>query len=476
MLKTLLRYAPVQVASAFGIFVLIALQTRYLGVEEYGLLSVYLVLVEITRAIYSQWLNTTLIRHYPAATTSDKNLYTSIVFTGIVGLFLPVSVVFALVLFAFFGGASFSDFLALIGLLAVKSLFIFFQEMARLNDQVSIYRRTTAAQSILSMVLTWVALAYSPSVVIAIVGLAFSYLFSLPLVWFCPPFVSISLKQPAVLKLVSYGWPLMFSGLIGIAATRIDRFFIAEHLGYTDAGIYSAMSNMLLGLMALIFMVVALPLYPNLARKAEEKPQLFKAHQNYQIMMLTISLPALIGLCFIAEPLIKLFLGQEYLSEGVLLFWILAASAFISNFRMHYIDHGLQFSSKTKFLPFILSISLSLNLAMLYFMLPHLGIYGAAYASLIGNIITLIMSFVLAKKSGHEYWVNNEVTKIMMAIGCMVFSLYFIQQFTFWPISDILQILASIAVGIPMFIIPALIMNLMDSRTYIGDKLRNDHA
>lgn len=476
MLKTLLNYAPVQIASAFSIFVLIALQTRYLGVEDYGLLSVYLVLVEITRAIYSQWLNTTLIRHYPAANSTDKNLYISIVFTGIVGLFLPVSIAFTLVLFTFFGSASFSVFLVLLGLLAVKSLFIFFQETARLNDQVSKYRRTTAAQSILSMVLTWVTLEYSPSVIAAIIGLSFSYLFSLPLVWFLPPLVSLSLKQTAVLKLVNYGWPLMLSGLIGIAATRIDRFFIAEQLGYTDAGIYSAMSNMLLGLMALVFMVVALPLYPNLARKADDKLQLFKAHQSYQIMVLTISLPALVGLCFIAEPLINLFLGQEYLSEGVSLFWILAASAFASNFRMHYIDHGLQFASRTKVLPFILTISLSLNLLMLFYLLPRIGIYGAAYASLICNVITLLMSFALAKKSGHEYWINNDVTKIIMALGCMVFGLYFIRQVTFWPTSDVIQIVTSIAVGIPMFVLPALIMNLMDSRKYIEDKLRKNNA
>lgn len=476
MLKTLLRYAPVQVASALSVFVLIALQTRYLGVEDYGVLSVYLVVVELTRAAYSQWLNTTLIRHYPAADESEKRTYSSIVFSGVVGMFLPVSIIFTLILFALFDHASFSVLFALLGLLIVKSFFFFFQEMARLNEHASKYRKTTATQSILSMALTWLTLEYSPSVVAAILGLSFSYLISLPFVWFRVPLTSLSLKNPGVSKLVTYGWPLMLSGLIGIAASRIDRFFIAEQLTYADAGIYSALSNMLLGLMALIFMVVALPLYPTLARKADEKTKLFKAHKRYQLMMLTISLPALVGLCFIAEPLITVFLGIDFLSAGIPLFWILAASAFISNLRMHYIDHGLQFASRTKILPFILTSSLILNITMLLVLLPPLGLYGAAYTSLTCNLITLLLSYHYAKKAGHEYWMDWDVIKIIIATFSMALSLYLSQNAIFWPSADAIQIALSVTIGIPVFVLSTLAMNLMGSRDIIINKLRGHYA
>ncbi|WP_099077858.1 oligosaccharide flippase family protein [Vibrio sp. PID17_43] len=476
MLKTLLHYAPVQIASALSVFVLIALQTRYLGVEAYGVLSVYLVLVEITRTVYSQWLNTALIRHYPGADKTNKTLYASVVFSGIVGFFLPISTLFTLALFAFFEGASWLNLTSLLGLLVIKSFFIFFQEMARLNDLVSQYRRATALQSIFSMLFTWLLLERYSSVDSATLGLMLSYLVSLPLVWFLPSQVSFNQAKSAISTLVSYGFPLMLSGLIGVAGSRIDRFFIAEQLGYTDAGIYSALSNMLLGLMALVFMVVALPLYPDLARKADDKDQLFCAHQRYQIMMLTICLPALIGLCFIAEPLVRLFLGDAYLSAGIPLFWILAISAFIFNLRMHYIDHGLQFASRTNILPFILGASLLSNMVMLFFLLPISGVYGAAYASLACNLIALIMSFFFAKKSGHEYRLNNDTIKITIASLCMAFTLYSI-QFTFiWPTSDTLQILVSIAIGILIFALSAFTMNLMDSRKTLTNKIRKYHA
>lgn len=476
MLKTLLHYAPVQIASALSVFVLIALQTRYLGVETYGVLSVYLVLVEITRTVYSQWLNTALIRHYPGADKTDKPLYASVVFSGIVGLFLPISILFTLALFAFFEGVTWLNLTSLLGLLVIKSFFIFFQEMARLNDQVSQYRRATALQSILSMIFTWLLLEYSPSVESATFGLTLSYFVSLPLVWFLPSRVSFNQAKPAISTLVSYGLPLMASGLIGVAGSRIDRFFIADQLGYTDAGVYSALSNMLLGLMALVFMVVALPLYPDLARKADDKAQLFNAHQRYQVMMLTISLPALIGLCFIAEPLIRLLLGEAYLSAGIPLFWILAISAFISNLRMHYIDHGLQFASRTNILPFILGASLSLNVTMLFVLLPSLGLYGAAYASLICNVIALVMSFVFAKKAGHKYLINSDLIKILVASGGMALTLCLIRQTPLWAISDVLQIAISIAVGIPMFALSSLAMNLMGSRKAVKDKIRKVNA
>ena len=50
MLKKLLSYAPVQIVSALSVFLLIAIQTRFLTIAEYGLLALVLVFMETTRA------------------------------------------------------------------------------------------------------------------------------------------------------------------------------------------------------------------------------------------------------------------------------------------------------------------------------------------------------------------------------------------------------------------------------------------
>nr|WP_257713529.1 hypothetical protein [Vibrio neptunius] len=67
MIKKLFTYAPVQIFSALSLFALIAVQTRFLLPEEYGLLAVLMVIVEASRSVLVQWINNCLIRFYPSA-------------------------------------------------------------------------------------------------------------------------------------------------------------------------------------------------------------------------------------------------------------------------------------------------------------------------------------------------------------------------------------------------------------------------
>ncbi|MBJ7018622.1 oligosaccharide flippase family protein, partial [Vibrio cholerae] len=65
MIASLLKYAPVQVFSALSVFALIAVQTRFLSPENYGVLAVAMVVLELVRAFSAQWLNTSMLRLHP---------------------------------------------------------------------------------------------------------------------------------------------------------------------------------------------------------------------------------------------------------------------------------------------------------------------------------------------------------------------------------------------------------------------------
>ena len=53
MISKLFKYAPVQILSAFSLFLLISIQTRYLSPNEYGLLAIFLVFTEGARSVLS---------------------------------------------------------------------------------------------------------------------------------------------------------------------------------------------------------------------------------------------------------------------------------------------------------------------------------------------------------------------------------------------------------------------------------------
>nr|MDC2855215.1 hypothetical protein [Ningiella sp. W23] len=127
---------------------------------------------------------------------------------------------------------------------------------------------------------------------------------------------------------------------------------------------------------------------------------MYKAHGEYLTLLCLISMPALVGFCILAEPITHLLLSEEYLSQGSTVIYILCAGVFVLNLKAHYIDHGLQFSLNTKYLPKISVFSLILNLSLLVTLIPPFGLIGAASAFLIANTIALVMSLWLSLKKG----------------------------------------------------------------------------
>ncbi|MCX9462366.1 oligosaccharide flippase family protein, partial [Vibrio cholerae] len=165
-----------------------------------------------------------------------------------------------------------------------------------------------------------------PSITSAIFSLALSNLFAL---FFLKNELKTNFEIKTFKVIISYGLPIMISGGIIAIGSRLDRLFIGKFIGLEETGIYSAFSNTLMGIISLVFMVISVPLYPELTKSTNNKSELINKHQHYLDVLVAITLPSLLGICFIAEPLIKVFLSQEYLNQGVELFWILAVSVYV---------------------------------------------------------------------------------------------------------------------------------------------------
>ncbi len=427
MLKKLMQYAPVQIFSALSVFLLIAIQTKFLGVEDYGMLAIFFLIIEVVRSFSAQWVNTSLLRLYPAASKENQNHYRTIAVYLLSALFLPAAGLVAAAIF-YYEVFTWSILIYLSLLLLSKSAYMLLLDMARLNDRASAYRTTSMLQSLLSILLTYVFLSYSSVLESALLALAVSYVVVLPFVVIRVRLTILYDAKSLAIPMFTYGLPLLVSGTLASLSSRVDRLFIADSIGLVETGVYSALSNMLLGVMALVFMVVAMPLYPEMTKAINNKAKLAVLHAKYFKMLMLVSLPALIGVCLIAEPMISLFLTAEYLQYGVELFYILALSVFILNVRGHYVDHGLQFTLNTHFLPFIVGVSIIINIALLSILLGEYGLYGAAVASLVTNIITLCISFVVAKRKGYQYHFSVDLIKIIFASAVMTVVMLFLRS------------------------------------------------
>lgn len=459
MIASLFKYAPVQVFSSLCLFALIAVQTRFLSVESYGVLAIVMVFLEAIRAISSQWLVVTLLRFYPAANLQEKaKLVSTTCFASLV-LSIPALIAIFIGLY-FYDLFSVEVFISSSLLLLMKIAYIYKVELCRLEENTNKYRKGVLINSLMSIIISWVMLYIWPGITTAIISLALSNLLSL---FVLNDSIKFKFESETFKNIISYGLPIMISGGMIAIGSRLDRLFIAKNIGLEETGIYSAFSNTLMGVISLVFMVVSLPLYPELARSANDKYELLGKHQSYLDILFAITLPSLIGICVISEPLVKIFLSQEYLTQGIELFWILAVSVYIYNFKIHYIDHGLQFINKTKYFPFVAFISILINFLLLYFTLNYLGVYGAGWAILISNTMGIILTMFIALHFGYRYKVGINFIKVILSCGLMLLALV-LKEKSYPNLDSWIDILMSIFIGVSVYSISMFSFNTMKVR------------
>ena len=281
MLNKLLQYAPVQILSALSVFALIALQTKLLALEEYGVLAIFMLIIEVVRSFSFQWINSSLLRLYPSRNKCEKVSYLTSSFSIIITLLFPAVLLIAGAIF-FYDSFSLKILLLLTFLMFIKALYLFFLDLSRLDERLLRYRLASILQAVSAVICTFYLLNLSPLLESALYALILSYIFSLPILLIK---VKISWFENNKLtkEIVSYGAPLMISGVMATLASRVDRLFISSEIGLIETGLYSGISNLLLGVISLVFVIVALPLYPELTKSIPDKALLKVLHQSMLI-------------------------------------------------------------------------------------------------------------------------------------------------------------------------------------------------
>lgn len=418
MISKLFKYAPVQILSAFSLFLLISIQTRYLSPNEYGLLAIFLVFTEGARSVLVQWINNCLVRFY--STSSSKLKFVSqLSFWLLVCLFLSSLVIFICMMM--FNVFTVTNFAAIYLLLISKSLYLYLTECARVEERVTHYRKAVFVQSMWSVIISYITLLYYENIVSAIFALIVSYTISLVIVGYHG---TISNKYNKSMKttLLSFGLPLMISGLLGILASRSDRLLIASLTDLEQAGLYSAVSNLLMGIMSLVFMVVALPLFPELTKVVNDKSELYKKHRYYGGVICALSIPSTVGICLLAPHLVKLFLGESYQGMDLKIFYALSIATWFFNIKCHFLDHGFQFVMKTKWMPiltlsaFVIQVGISLEL------IPVYGAIGAAISFMLAFFVVSIFTLIVGTCLGYRYPCPQHLPETLLATMMMAIS------------------------------------------------------
>mgnify|MGYP003388419185 CR=1 FL=1 len=226
---------------------------------------------------------------------------------------------------------------------------------------------------------------------------------------------------PSLLKLkemLVFSAPLVISSIGVVLALFADRVFVKEMLGLDDLAVYSVALR-IAGAVSIIVAGFQSALAPLILAHHKDK-QTSKDIARLFHIYLVFTLGGVLLLAGAGDMLVLLLAGESY-SKSSSLTVVLCAAILIQNGYIFF--PGMTLAKKTKLLAVVNIIGACVNLCLNYLLIPILGLYGAAYATLLSALFVLSLNVVC---SDIFYPIPKNKLSFPFLLSLVV-SLYFIQ-------------------------------------------------
>ena len=437
----------------FGFFTLPAI-TKNFGAEMYGLWAQIGVTVGLLNPILTLHLGTATVRYLSAENKKDKlsqsfsNMFWIIVLISLIAIitanFLKVDLSELL-----FKNNSYSYFIILMFIWATTgALFTFLIG----------YLRAKGKMKHLSLInLLCYSLKFIPLVIFAILGFP---IYLIIIAQIMVELLFILLLFSSITKKIGFSWPnisnlkkyLLFSipqiptGALLWIIDSSDRYFITNFLGLSQTGIYSA-SYSIGSIISLFYVPISFVIFPVISSFWERNKILnVKQYLEYSTkIFLFIGIPTSAGLYVLSKPLLQILTTSEFLAGGGILTFLIALSTiFLGIFQINL--YIICLIEKTKFMPLIVGLSAFINVAFNIFLIPKIGINGAAVSTIISYMSLTFIVLIWAKKI-----VDYDLDFIFL-VKVSLSSLIMLIFLNFLPTSNIIEIISAALLGIIIFI------------------------
>ena len=203
-------------------------------------------------------------------------------------------------------------------------------------------------------------------------------------------------SRPDFHDLIKVGGPLSLHRFGAWLSDSLNRIVVGSIIGVSATGSYGIGATFGIGITLCqdAFNRAFVPyLFERLKNFSNEvKKSLRKITYVYYISLITFAV--VISIC--GYYLIGFIFGEQYLSSRSVIVPLALAAAFNGFYKMH--TNYIFFTKKTYL---IMSITLSmglLNLGLVYYLVKMYSYVGAAYAALISQFISYVMTFIIANK------------------------------------------------------------------------------
>ena len=396
---------------AVGLFVGIWV-ARYLGPEQYGLLSYAQSFVGLFTAIATLGLDGIVVRELVKDESRRDELIGTAFWLKLIGAF-GVLLILAIVV-NFTSNDHYTN--VLIFIIASATIFQSFN-VIDMYFQSKVLSKYVVYANIISLFISSVVkisliLNKAPLIAFAWVVLFDSFVLACGYIYFYIKnnltfnIQNLTFKRETAVNLLHDSWPLILSGIVVSIYMKIDQVMIKEMMDAEAVGRYAAAVR-LSEAWYFIPMVISSSLFPAIinAKKQSEERYYARLQKLYDLMIwmaIAIALP----MTFLSDWVIRFLYGEQYSQSGSVLMIHIWAGVFVGLGVVSskwFVTENLQLLSMWRAF-FGMLVNILLNI----FLIPSYGIAGAAFATLASQIVAAYLFDVFSYKTRPMFYMKTK--------------------------------------------------------------------
>ncbi|MFL5482638.1 MAG: flippase [Gemmatimonadaceae bacterium] len=389
---------------------------RYLGPGRYGTLNFASALVALFASVASLGLNSILVRDLVRYPEKRDDLIGSAFRLKLIGG-VSAFVLGQVCVFVLRPTDTVSQLLV-----AIIASSLIFQAMdvvdswlqSKVESRFAVYARNVAvlvaAAVKVALIIgraSLVAFAWATMVeaVVAAIGFGVVAKLRLPSRWYR------SGTWPLMRGLLKESWPLMFSGIAIMLYMRIDQIMLAQMIGASEVGIYSAALR-ISEIWYVIPTAIVISVAPSLTEARERSQQLYQERFEQVVRNLAIVAYGVALLVFASgQKIVVLLYGQSFASAGPILTVHVWAAVFVFvgvAGTPWVLNEGL-----TRIALYRTALGALINILLNVVLIPKYGGLGAATATIISQAISAwISNLFFGPASRHLFYVQTRALSL----------------------------------------------------------------
>jgi O-antigen/teichoic acid export membrane protein len=206
----------------------------------------------------------------------------------------------------------------------------------------------------------------------------------------------LKIETRILAQMLDYSWPLMLASISGVFYSVIDRYSLNFMEGLERVGVYTLGYKISSTLKVIVINSVQLALSPLLMKKMNE-PDNRQYYAKVMTYFSIILMFCVIGVSLFSLEVIKVAARDVIYWESSNIVAILSFSFFFSMLKDSAFI-GLQVVKRTKIAGLFITLSSLVNLGFNVLLIPMFSIYGAAFATLLSQVIFFLMIYLSAQK------------------------------------------------------------------------------